>query len=68
MGQRYWAPLIDFMRERLVTERTIDPIDAQRIMVTDSAEEAVEAVTEAGLRQFGLTYRQGMKRRRMFWE
>jgi uncharacterized protein (TIGR00730 family) len=68
MGVRYWKPLLDFMRDRLVTERTIDPSDAERILVTDSAEEAVGAVTEAGLRRFGLSYRLPVKRRRLFWE
>jgi uncharacterized protein (TIGR00730 family) len=68
MGRSYWSPLLDFFRDRLVAERTIDPIDAERIMVTDSAEEAVGAVTEAGLRQFGLTYSSRVKRRRLFWE
>jgi hypothetical protein len=51
-----------------VAERTIDPVDAQRILVTDSAERAVEVVTEAGRPQFRLTYRQSMKRCRLFWE
>src|ERR1700693_4952900 len=39
MGGEYWRPLIQFMRDRLVTEGTIDPGDEQRLQVTDSPEE-----------------------------
>jgi uncharacterized protein (TIGR00730 family) len=65
MGQAYWHPLMDFMRERLVQEKTIDPIDAQRIMVTDSVEEAVSSVTTTAMTRFGLTY--GPKMRPHWW-
>jgi uncharacterized protein (TIGR00730 family) len=68
MGRRYWAPMLEFFHGRLVAEHTIDPVDEQRFLVTDSAEEAVSAVTAAGLKQFGLSYRPSMKRRRLFWE
>jgi uncharacterized protein (TIGR00730 family) len=56
MGREFWRPLLDFFRERLIKEHTIDPIDADRILVTDSAEEAVQSVTETAMRRFGLTY------------
>jgi len=65
MGRAYWQPLLDFLRDRLLAERTIDPSDASRILVTDSATEAVEAVTAVGLRCFGLTY--GPRLRRRWW-
>jgi hypothetical protein len=41
----------------------IDPSDYERILVTDSPEEAVRWVTEVALRQFGLTYGPRAKRR-----
>ena len=47
MGKEFWHPLLEFMSERLVKARTIDPVDLERIIVTDSAEEAVQAITEA---------------------
>jgi uncharacterized protein (TIGR00730 family) len=68
MGQHYWEPLLGFLRDRLVAERTIDPIDERRFIVTDSAEEAVRAVTDAAIGQFGLSYRTEVKRRWLFWE
>ena len=42
VGKEYWQPLLDFLRGRLVEAKTIDRIDAERILVTDSAEEAVQ--------------------------
>ncbi len=62
MGREFWGPLLDFMHERLLAQRTIDPIDIERIQVTDSAEEAVASITDIAMHQFGLTY--GPKLRR----
>jgi uncharacterized protein (TIGR00730 family) len=65
VGKEYWRPLLDFLRGRLVEEKTIDRIDAEHILVTDSAEEAVQMVRDAALRQFGLSY--GPKIKRRWW-
>jgi uncharacterized protein (TIGR00730 family) len=56
MGAEFWRPLVDFVESRLVARGTIDPEDATRIVVTDSAGEAVTAITAAALGRFGLTY------------
>jgi len=56
MCREFWQPLMDFFHNRLVAEGTITPEDAGRIMLTDSADEAVACVTEIGMRRFGLTY------------
>jgi uncharacterized protein (TIGR00730 family) len=63
MGREYWQPLLDFFRDRLIHEDTISPADAERIMVTDSAEEAVRCVTDIGMRRFGLSYGPRIRRR-----
>ena len=63
MGRDYWQPLLDFLKQRLVVEKTIDPIDAERILVTDSAEEAVNAITDVAMHQFGLTYGKRLRQR-----
>jgi predicted Rossmann-fold nucleotide-binding protein len=68
MGKEFWGPLLDFMRGRLIQAKTIDPIDAERILVTDSPEEAVQSITDIALREFGLTYGPRMKRRWFLWE
>lgn len=63
MDRDFWRPLLDFFRGRLIAEETIAPNDAQRIMVTDSPEEAVASITEVGMRRFGLTYGPRIRRR-----
>ena len=68
MGREFWAPLMEFMSERLVKARTIDAVDLERITITDSADEAVQVITEVAKRRFGLTYGARMKRRWIFGE
>ncbi|MGE5219646.1 MAG: TIGR00730 family Rossman fold protein [Chloroflexota bacterium] len=68
MNKEFWRPLLDFMSDRLVQERTIDRTDLDRLIVTDSAQEAVAAITDVAKRRFGLTYGPRMKRRWFFGE
>jgi uncharacterized protein (TIGR00730 family) len=68
MGREFWSPLLDFMRARFLAEKTIDPADYERLVVTDSAEEAVRSVTDLAMKQFGLTYGPRAKRRWFLWE
>lgn len=68
MGTEYWRPLLDFMSQRLIQEQTIDQADVDRFIVTDSAQEAVGAITEVAKRRFGLTYGPRLKRRWFFGE
>jgi uncharacterized protein (TIGR00730 family) len=56
IGSEFWQPLLDFVEDRLVASRTVDPEDAAQLRVTDSADEAVEIVTASALAEFGLTY------------
>jgi uncharacterized protein (TIGR00730 family) len=63
MGRDYWGPLVDFMRDRLLEAGTIDDGDLKLIHVTDSAEEAVQAITDVAMKQFGLSYGPRAKRR-----
>jgi len=68
MVPEFWRPLLDFLSEKMVKEETIDQADLDRLIVTDSAQEAVEAITEVAKRRFGLTYGSRMKRRWIFGE
>jgi len=68
MGKEFWRPLLDFLSEKMVKEKTIDQADLDRLIVTDSATEAVEAITDVAKRRFGLTYGSRMKRRWIFGE
>lgn len=68
MGSDYWQPLLAFLKDRLAVERTIDPMDYQRILVTDSAETAVQSITERVIARFGLKYGSRPRRRWFLWE
>ena len=68
MGRAYWKPLLDFMHDRLLAEKTIDAIDLERILLTDSAEDAVNSITDVATHRFGLTYGPRIKRRWLLWE
>src|ERR1041385_5669061 len=68
MVREFWQPLLDFLAVRLVQEQTIDPDDTDRIVVTDSPEDAVKAITEIALGRFGLSYQAPrFKRRWLLW-
>src|SRR5262249_15204408 len=68
MGKEYWRPLLDFLHGPLLTEHTIDAADADSMLVTDSAEEAVTSVTDIAMTRFGLTYGPHVKRRWLLGE
>jgi uncharacterized protein (TIGR00730 family) len=63
VGEAFWAPLLDFFRERLIAEGTISETDRARILVTDSPADAVLSITEVAMHRFGLTYGPRLKRR-----
>lgn len=67
VGTHYWAPLVDFMRERLVGEGKIDAADLARFVVTDSPDEAADLIREAALRRFGVSARR-LPPRHIFFE
>ncbi len=68
VGRQFWLPLLDFLRGRLLASGTIDEVDFQQFMVTDSPQEAVRCVTQVAMTQFGLTYGPRAKRRWYLWE
>jgi uncharacterized protein (TIGR00730 family) len=68
VGKDFWQPLVDFFHQKLIVAKTIDPADVDRILVTDSPQEAVDAVADAAMHRFGLTYAPRMKRRWFLWE
>ena len=57
VGRDFWRPLTDFLHGPLERTGLIDPNDADRILVTDSAAEAVAAVRDIAIPTFGLRYR-----------
>jgi uncharacterized protein (TIGR00730 family) len=63
VGTEFWAPLLDFLRSQLLTASTIDAEDINRLVVTDSAEEAAAHVREVAMAKFGLKYARAPRRR-----
>jgi uncharacterized protein (TIGR00730 family) len=56
MGRDYWAPLIEQLRARMVTQGAIDARELACLTLTDSPEEAAALVRDTGLERFGLSY------------
>jgi|SRR5579883_48190 len=64
MGTDYWRPLLDQLR-LMVTEKTIDPLDLDSLIVSDSPGEVVSGITDTAMKHFGLTY--GPRIRPRWW-
>jgi uncharacterized protein (TIGR00730 family) len=63
MGKDYWEPLLSFLRDTMIPAGTIEPRDLDRIVVTDSPEEAVSTILHAATGRFGLRW----ERRKPKW-
>jgi len=63
MGREYWQPMLDFLRQRMVKEGTIDPTDLDRFTVTDDPAEAARQIGMIALPKFGLGYGAKVRRR-----
>jgi uncharacterized protein (TIGR00730 family) len=63
MVKEFWQPLLDFLSQHLVKEKTIAQADVDRLIITDSPREAVTLITEIAMGQFGLSYGSRMQRR-----
>jgi uncharacterized protein (TIGR00730 family) len=66
LGESYWRPLLDFLREVPLAAGTIDQADLDRFFVTDSPEAAADHVRDVALGQFGLVYAE-RRPRRLWW-
>lgn len=64
VGTAYWRPLLDEIR-LMVAEKTIDPVDLDKLIVSDDAGQVVSAVTDVAMQRFGLTY--GPRVRPRWW-
>jgi uncharacterized protein (TIGR00730 family) len=53
MGVEFWSPLLELFDRSMLPEATISPLDVQRLLITDSPDEAMEhirrSVTNLGL-------------------
>lgn len=57
VGREYWDPLLAFLRARPLARRAIDPEDLDRLVVTDSVEEAADCIRHCAVERFGLRAR-----------
>jgi uncharacterized protein (TIGR00730 family) len=56
MGTSYWQPMVDFMKNDMVSAATISPEDAARIIVTDDVGVAVREILAAATGRFGFEW------------
>jgi predicted Rossmann-fold nucleotide-binding protein len=64
MGKDYWEPLMVFIRERLLREKTVNPQDLGLLLITDSPEEAVDHIADRVVNKFGFNW---SKPKRRWW-
>ncbi|MFN8424215.1 MAG: TIGR00730 family Rossman fold protein [Anaerolineae bacterium] len=57
MGVDYWRPLVAYLRDTALTAGTIDPIDIDRLLVTDQPEEALAHLLRYATGEHGLRWR-----------
>jgi uncharacterized protein (TIGR00730 family) len=53
VGEHFWRPLFDFMRQRMLPLPTISEPDIDLFSLTDSPAEAVDAITRVTLARYG---------------
>lgn len=63
MGRAYWQPMLDFLRDTMVPQGTIDAEDLDRLTVTDDPAEAAQVIGEIARPRFGLGYGPKVRRR-----
>ncbi len=64
LGAAYWAPLLEFLRDSLLTNAAISQNDLDQLFVTDSPEEAISFIHKCAMERFGLHY---VRRRPRKW-
>ena len=67
IGVDYWRPLIDYLRDTMAAKGAIDDADWQRLVLTDSPEEAAALIREKAIGEFGLKEREAQKPKKRWW-
>jgi predicted Rossmann-fold nucleotide-binding protein len=62
MGTDYWQPLKEFLCDRMVPEKTILPADYERLLFTDSVDEAMERILDSATHELGLVWQPSPRR------
>jgi uncharacterized protein (TIGR00730 family) len=68
MGRDYWEPLLGFLRETMLAEGTLDAADVDRLVVTDSPEEALACIRQCIVARPDLLHRSRPARSRLLRE
>jgi hypothetical protein len=55
-GVEYWTPLIKFLEETMVAQGTIDQMDVDRFILSDSPKDVASLVSQVAKTTFGLTH------------
>jgi uncharacterized protein (TIGR00730 family) len=55
-GIEYWNPLLDFLRNTMIKEKTIDQADVDRFIISDSPAEIAKSLREFAMKEFGLRH------------
>jgi uncharacterized protein (TIGR00730 family) len=53
-GVDFWKPLIQFLQDKMVREGTVDQVDIDRFIISDSPTEIARQVGEIAMQTFGL--------------
>lgn len=53
-GLDYWEPLLEFLKERMVVDGTIDKSDIDRFILSDDPKEIAGQVASVAMKRFGL--------------
>jgi uncharacterized protein (TIGR00730 family) len=61
MGTEYWKPLLEFLRNTMLPAGTIERRDLDRLIVTDSPDEAASIIFTAATTKFGLRWERRAK-------
>lgn len=68
LGSDYWGPMLAVFRDVFIREGTIDAAELAALRLTDSPEEAVSWIRQAGVERFGLKPTHRIKPRWYFFE
>ncbi|XZE43734.1 TIGR00730 family Rossman fold protein [Pirellulaceae bacterium SH467] len=55
-GVEYWTPMLDFLRQTMLANGTIDAADIDRFIITDSAQEIADRISHSARTTFGLEH------------
>jgi uncharacterized protein (TIGR00730 family) len=55
-GVEYWQPMLDFLRDKMLAEHAIDPLDLERFIISDSPTDIAHRLSEIARHKFGLKH------------